>query len=246
MEPRFVGIRAVGFDAAGFDAVGFDLDYTLWDQDAFFTTLFEDLGGEFGRRLGCGPRAFTRAGAAALAQLTPAHPGLFDRILAQLGCWNPGLVAELVQRYRNHRPAMDPYPGARETLAQLRTAGYRLFLVTDGHPPAQRHKVAALGLDFHVQVFTGELPPDQRKPNPEPFRRACAELGVAPQRCLYVGDHPALDVPGPRALGMVTAGVSTGPFARQAPPPHLAPHLRLAAVGDLAGLLAGTMVGIAP
>jgi putative hydrolase of the HAD superfamily len=236
----------------GIRTVGFDLDYTLWDQDAFFGTFFRAVADEFGRRLGCGPRRFVQAGAAALEQLTPAHSGLFDRTLALVGAWHPRLVAELVDRYRRHRPPMAPYPGARTALDRLRTHGCRLFLVTDGHPPTQRYKVEALGLDpcFDAQVFTGELPEGQQKPSPAPFRRACALLAVPPERCLYVGDHPALDVPGPRSLGMVTAGVATGPFARRSPSPDLAPHLRLAALGELADRLvdpwARRLAGSAP
>jgi putative hydrolase of the HAD superfamily len=229
-------------------AVGFDLDYTLWDQAEFFRSFFQELAGSFGRRLGCGPRRFVQAGSEALDQLTPAHGGLFDRQLAQLGVWQPRLVAELVDRFHRHRPPMAPYPGAREALERLRAGGWRLFLVTDGHAPTQRHKVGALGLApcFDLAVFTGDLPDGWQKPSPEPFRLACEGLGLDPGRCLYVGDHPALDVPGPRRLGMVTAGVATGPFARREPPPHLAPDLRLAALEDLADRLAGDLAGSAP
>ena len=228
--------------------VGFDLDYTLWDQDAFFTTFFRAVAGEFGRRLGCGPGGFVRAGDAALAQLTPAHPRLFDRILAQVGAWQPRLVAELVDLYRRHRPAMAPYPGARPTLDRLRAGGYRLFLVTDGHAPTQRYKVEALGLApcFDALVYTGELPDEQQKPSPEPFRLACRQLDLRAEHCLYVGDRPATDVPGARSLGMVTAGVATGPFARSSASQGPAPHLRLDALEDLADLLAGDLAGSAP
>lgn len=248
MPSRLDPIRAGGFDAVGFDAVGFDLDYTLWDQADFYRTFFQAQAEAFGRRLGCGPRRFLQAGASALDQLTPAHPGLFDRVLAQLGAWQPGLVTELVDRYHRHRPPMAPYPGALELLERLRAGGWRLFLVTDGYAPTQRHKVAALGLApcFEALVFTGELPEGQQKPSPAPFRLACDRLGLAPNRCLYVGDHPALDVPGPRSLGMLTVGVATGPFARREPIPDLTPDLRLAALEELADRLAGDLAGSAP
>jgi putative hydrolase of the HAD superfamily len=229
-------------------AVGFDLDYTLWDQAEFHRTFFQDQAGAFGRRLGCGPRQFVLAGAAALDQLTPAHDGLFDRVLAQLGAWQPRLVAELVERFHRHRPPMAPYPGAREALDRLRAGGWRLFLVTDGYPPTQRHKVEALGLApcFDLLVFTSELPDGHQKPSPAPFRLASDQLGLPPDQCLYVGDHPALDVPGPRSLGMLTAGVATGPFAGRQRPSDLAPDLHLAALEELADRLAGDLAGSLP
>ncbi len=225
----------------GVAAVGFDLDYTLWNQDSFFATFFDGAAGAFGRRLGCGPRRFRQACAEALEQLTPAHPALFDRVLHQLGAWDPRLVGELVDRFHRHRPSAAPYPGVPRVLGQLREAGLRLFLVTDGHSPTQRHKVAALGLQdrFDALVFTGDLPAAQRKPSAAPFRLASERLGVPPARCLFVGDHPDGDFPGPKHLGMLTAQVDTGPFARRGTSPEAAPHLRLAALDDLVDLLVG-------
>jgi putative hydrolase of the HAD superfamily len=224
---------------APFAAVGFDLDYTLWDQDAFARSFFDAIAGEFGRRLGCGSRLVARTCHEVLDRLTLAHPNLFDQVLHQLGAWDPRLVAELVQRYHQHRPPARLYPGAERTLGQLREAGFRLFLVTDGHLATQRYKVEALGLGawFDQMVFTGELPEHQRKPSPFPFRLACGRLGVAPDRCIYVGDNAACDFQGPRQLGMLTIGVSTGPFAGLEAEPGAAPHLQIGPLEQLAGLL---------
>ena len=223
------------------DAVGFDLDYTLWDQDAFARSFFDAIAGDFGRRLGWGRGQVLRACHEALERLTLAHPRLFDHVLHRLGAWDPRLVAELVQRYHRHRPAAEPYPGAARLLRRLRTAGFRLFLVTDGHGPTQRHKIEALGLGpwFDQMVFTGDFAERLRKPDPFPFQLACGRLGLPPGRCAYVGDNPACDFQGPKRLGMLTVGVPTGPFAARAATPEQAPHLKVAALEELAGLLAG-------
>jgi putative hydrolase of the HAD superfamily len=220
-------------------AVGFDLDFTLWDQDRFARSFFDAIAGEFGRRLGLGPGPVARALHAALDQLTLAHPALFDRALQQLGAWDPRLVAELVRRYHQHRPAAEPYPGVPELLGRLRAGGFRLFLVTDGPGPTQRHKVAALGLaaQFQALVFTGELAEGQAKPSPYPFRLACQRLGVDARQCVFVGDNPERDVSGPRSLGMLTVGVGTGPFARMQSDEGPRAHLRVGPVADLAQLL---------
>jgi len=220
-------------------AVGFDLDYTLWDQDAFARSFFDAIAGEFGRRLGWGRDQLARTCHAALDRLTLAHPFLFDHILHQLGAWDPRLVAELVERYHRHRPPAEPYPGAERTLRQLREAGLRLFLVTDGPGATQRHKVEALGLRpwFDQMVFTGDFPEPCRKPAPFPFQLACGRLGVTPGRCVYVGDNPACDFAGPRRLGMLTVGVSTGPYAAMDAPED-PPQLRIGPLEELVDLLA--------
>jgi FMN phosphatase YigB (HAD superfamily) len=60
---------------------------------------------------------------------------------------------------------------------------------------------------------------------------------VAPDRCVYVGDNAACDFQGPKRLGMLTIGVSTGPFAQLEPEPGQEPHLQIGPLADLAGLL---------
>lgn len=214
---------------ARLEAVGFDLDYTLWDQDAFADTFFRAIARDVGGRLGCGAARVARAFREARMRLTLGHPRLFDQALLGLGVEDPVLVAELVERYHRHRPPMVPYPGAREVLGDLAARGVALFLVTDGHSDTQRYKVEALGIGgpFGARVFTGDLPPALRKPSPFPFLLACRRLGVAPRACAYVGDHPLLDIQGPRNLGMLAIGVPTGPFAAL---PGPRPDLRL---GDL-------------
>lgn len=220
-------------------AVGFDLDYTLWDQSPFAGSFFDAIAGELAGRLGCPEPQVAAAFHGAMGQLTLRHPQLFDAALRRLGAWDAALVAELVDRYHRHRPSALAYPGAEETLWHLAGRGYLLFLVTDGFSGTQRHKVEALGISpcFHHMIFTGDLPPEARKPSPIPFQLACAHLGVAPARSAYVADNPLCDFAGPRQLGMLTIGVSTGPFAALAVPAEQGPHLRIGTVQDLQGLL---------
>ena len=220
-------------------AVGFDLDYTLWNPDAFAHSFFEGIAGELGARLGRGRGDLARALHGAHARLTLGHAHLFDEALDELGVRDPVLVAELVGRYHRHRPPAQPYPGAVELLERLAGSGYPLFLVTDGYSETQRHKVRALGLEARFQrlVFTGDFPPELRKPSFFPFLYACARLGVPPSRCLYVGDNPLCDFKGPRQLGMRTVGVATGPFARLPVPEDCLPHLQVGSLRDLEGLL---------
>lgn len=218
-------------------AVGFDLDYTLWDQGGFARTFFRSIAGEAGLRLGL-PAPFVLGRLLrAWRCLGPGHPRLFDEVLRSLGREDPQLVADLVARYRRHRPPIRPYPGARPALEALRRRGFRLFLVTDGPGETQRYKVSALGLvdAFEVGVFTGDFPALLRKPSPYPFLAACQRLGVPPRRCAFVGDNPATDFESPRALGMLAIGVSTGPYA--VPGPGARPHRRIQDLGELEGML---------
>jgi len=63
-------------------------------------------------------------------------------------------------------------------------------------------------------VFAGhETPP---KPDPEPFRRALDDLGVAPERAVHVGDSLATDVAGAARAGLRAIRLRTDPEAESA------------------------------
>lgn len=49
----------------------------------------------------------------------------------------------------------------------------------------------------------------QRKPDPEPVLHACALAGVAPARCVFVGDDPR-DIQAGRAAGLYTVAAAWG------------------------------------
>ena len=101
------------------------------------------------------------------------------------------------------------YPGVREGLAALRENGAVLACITNKpHGPAV-DLLAHLGLlDSFTLVLGGDSLP-RRKPDPLPLRHACAALGVAPRRSVFVGDS-INDVAAARAAGMRVACVRYG------------------------------------
>ena len=79
---------------------------------------------------------------------------------------------------------LPPAPKVR----RARAAGIATALVSDAHEvPAA---VAAL---FDAVVLGPAL--GVRKPDPEVFRRAAAQLGLSPAECVVVDDHPAAPAP---------------------------------------------------
>lgn len=105
-------------------------------------------------------------------------------------------------------------------------------LLTNGPSSRQRPKVRSLGLDDHLDpvVYAGDL--SRRKPHAEPFERALADLGAAPERTLYVGDSLAYDVAGAHTAGLPVAWVDDGDG-----PGEYRPDLVLESVADLVDLL---------
>ena len=86
-------------------------------------------------------------------------------------------------------------PELAAAVRRARAAGIATALVSDAHqvPTA----VAAL---FDAVVLGPAL--GVRKPDPEVFRRAAAQLGLTPAECVVVDDHPA-NLRGARAAGAV-------------------------------------------
>ena len=92
------------------------------------------------------------------------------------------------------------YPGVREGLDKLRTAGYVIGSVTNKAAQFTVPLLKDLGIydDFAVVVAGDTL--DKKKPDPEPLLYAADRMGVAPEDCLMVGDSIS-DVKAARAAG---------------------------------------------
>jgi len=100
-----------------------------------------------------------------------------------------------------------PYENAELTLKTLRKRGYELALVTDtdGTPGMKRKRVRTLPFYdlFETIVVAGEDTPNI-KPSKMPFILVAKRLGLPPNKCVYVGDNPKVDVKGAKEVGMQT------------------------------------------
>lgn len=105
-----------------------------------------------------------------------------------------------------------PLPGVVEAVAELAGSGMRLGLVTNTATmvePDVRALLDPVGLSgpFAAVVTSAEL--GVAKPSPEPLLEAARRLGVAPDRCLYVGDR-AIDQEAAAAAGMAFSATDDG------------------------------------
>lgn len=92
-------------------------------------------------------------------------------------------------------------PHALTALEYFRNAGVRQGLCTNKPIAVTRQIVAALGVrSFFDSIIGGDSTP-HRKPNPLPLQTCLAELGVAPEDAVMVGDSGA-DVGAARSAGV--------------------------------------------
>jgi len=186
-------------------AVVFDIDDTLYLERDYVRSGFTAAGAWARTELGVadfGDRAWAAFEAGVRGRI-------FDEALAACGVpANGSVVSQLVDVYRSHAPAIEPFPDVSVWLAG-RPADFAVAVVTDGPRASQRAKAAALDLAGWADpiVFTEELGPGRGKPHPAAFARVEAATGLAGAACAYVADNPAKDFAGPRSRGWRTVRV---------------------------------------
>lgn len=216
------------FDPTSIEAVCFDLDDTLFD---FTQYVRQGL-------LNAADRIEARTGDTVHEELLELYfeegirKGTFDRLRERRGLDIP--VDELVEAYHDSTGPLDPYKEAEAVLSRLDQA-YDLGLVTDGRNG--RDKLNRLGLAGHFDVVVVAHDHGLAKSeDPEAFKRALDELGVAHEDTVYVGDHPLADVRIPARLGMLTVRLRRGRYADR-DPDNAAPDAEIDSLAALPGLL---------
>ncbi len=115
--------------------------------------------------------------------------------------------------YLDHHKESDPYPGVKETLAELREKGFKIGLVT-----TKKRAEALSSIETYPEiiydVLIGGDDVENVKPDPEPLEKACEKLGLNPKETLYVGDH-VVDVETAKNAGCDCVAITTGVHGRE-------------------------------
>ena len=115
----------------------------------------------------------------------------------------------------HHDVLLRPFPGAVETVAELKRRGLALAVVTSKHRRATLRGMDICGITDLFDVLITPEDVENAKPHPEPVHLALTRLGVAPAEALFVGDSPH-DMVAAREAGTRTAAALWGPFPREA------------------------------
>ncbi|MEU0563493.1 HAD family hydrolase [Dactylosporangium sp. NPDC006015] len=91
-----------------------------------------------------------------------------------------------------HTESWVPYQDTGFVLRGLRSRGVRVGVVSDIAWDIRAH-VAHFGLGDLVDTYALSYEAGREKPDPELFRKACADLGADPRATLMVGDNPVRD-----------------------------------------------------
>ncbi|WP_274584201.1 HAD-IA family hydrolase [Neisseria leonii] len=188
-------------------AVLFDLDGTLADTAP-------DLGGALNRLLakkGLPPQSMAAIrpvashGAAGLIMLGAG----IGKDHADYAAWRAEYLAEYGQCFDRDTVLFE---GVAEVLAGLAARGIRWGIITNKPAAFTDRLVPHLAFDPPPEVVVSGDTCGEAKPSVKPMLYACAQLGIAPQYCLYVGDAER-DMQAGRAAGMRTVLAGWGYIA---------------------------------
>jgi beta-phosphoglucomutase len=99
------------------------------------------------------------------------------------------------------------YPGAFETIDELRRRGFKVALVTACATKNMQHALNREQQTHFDFIITGDEVP-RAKPFPDPFLTAARQLGLRPEECVVVENAP-LGIESARNAGMCCVAIET-------------------------------------
>ncbi len=112
------------------------------------------------------------------------------------------LSGKLTRLWRDCDGRRVPRENSTQVVIELSKRGYLLGLIANTITETEiPDYIVAEGLSgyFKTVILSSKL--GIRKPNPEIYWEAARQIGVEPEKCVYVGDNPLRDVEGTRAAG---------------------------------------------
>lgn len=194
------------------DGVLFDLDGTLLDTARDLVHALHAVCAEQNQDKPDAELAarYVSTGAAGLVQLAfpQADEGTVDKLRWRL----VDIYQQNICRYTA------PYPGVIDVLTHLDNAGIPWGVVTNKMRYLALPIMEQLGLSVNCKTLVGGDTAARNKPHPDPILYALADMDIAANRSIYVGDAKK-DVLAGKAAGATTVAASWGYI-----PPGQKPH----------------------
>lgn len=106
--------------------------------------------------------------------------------------WTDAAIDELVRKKKKYyvdRQSITFFPGVELLVSELKGRKVPIAIVTAGHLDQLRLSVPGRFLDQFDALITGDLTA-RGKPDPEPYLRGAAKLGLTPADCIAIENSP--------------------------------------------------------
>lgn len=174
-------------------AVIFDLDDTLISEKEYIKSGYFHISKVLSLKIGI-IKENIFADLMELFQVSSNN--VFNRLYEKYDIeYSKEMILNLVHEYRGHFPDVQFYNDVLPCLQELKSAGIKTGIITDGYAIAQRQKLIAVEADkyFDEIIVTDELGREYWKPHPRAFELMKDRLDVEFSEMIYVGDNPEKD-----------------------------------------------------
>jgi len=175
-------------------AVIFDLDNTLYNEEDYFIEVF--LRCKETREFIDEIRILFRDG------LRLKSRDIFGDVLRHLNKYTPEAQNILFELYKTTDANIMLDHDAAAAIMKVKSHGLLVGVLTNGVVAAQKNKVRCLALQNKVDQIIYAREHGQEKPAAESFLYIACCLGLDPEECVVIGDHPVNDVQGAGNAGM--------------------------------------------
>jgi len=219
-------------------AIFFDLDDTLYDCTGSLVDAARQRAARAMVQMGL---PISQKEAYQLqVELTAKHGPryrVFDHIAERFGMGKRLVEAALRAYNRDQVSDITPFPDVIPTLRQLRTQGYRLFLVTSGLHARQERKIYLLGIrPYFDEIVINDA--DIGAELEESYLDLMSRHGLVAQECLVVGDRIDVEIRTANALRMTTVQMLHGRYKELVPKNELEePDFRITAIAQIMDVL---------
>ena len=117
-------------------------------------------------------------------------------------------------RYFTELGEVEVIEGTLQVLQALKKAGIKCVLVTGSGTQSMLNRIDTDSPDIFDEQRVTAADVKRGKPNPEPYLKAMAKVGVQPNECMVLENAP-LGVQSGHTAGCFTVGVTTGPIAEK-------------------------------
>ncbi len=211
-------------------AVFFDLDNTLVHREASIDLYARRFWRDFGDAIDGGGEAHVAAVVKRCdnggylptdSPFTSIKQAVSHGLKTQI-VWRQAVEQDaLLDHWERHNAVCTAaMPGAAEAVGFLAANGVRVGVISNGSHRTRLEKVARLPFAAAIELTVSSESAGVKKPDAAIFRVAAEALGVAPEDCWYIGDHPLNDVIGAARAGMAPVWLSGfHPWPAEMPPP---------------------------
>ena len=232
-------------------AVLFDLDDTLHDDTYAFTSAAQEVAAEVAAEHGIDALSLKRAYVAEAegfwhrlsteqlrTKLSQWRAAMWRNALLSVGIDDAALAERSATRYNVYRKKHYAlFPGALDLLRELKDAGMKLGMLTNGMSETHREKIALLQIaEYFDAIFIADEV-GMLKPDPLLFAHACTTLGVPPAQSAMAGDRYERDISGALDAGLFAIWMNVR--NERLPQGARAPHVTVSGIGEVASHLLG-------